>query len=242
MILLDHTVWGPRYSLEGTLKRILFINARSLSEEELATVLLQNYRISEQRTKEPIRTRIHKALTAPHSAFEQNGNGWTLRQTGEEPLHEEVYRLFQKQMPLKQGEILRLLQQRTNRSKGELMSRIDLERDWRFARLEEGDWVLTEWDLHTATEEVMERTKGEGIMNGQQDIATSIIMELEAYITKLLVREQEIPQDVIRKFESEDLQSIRKLMEERKRVVSMANDLKVLVAKWSAQNEAAAGE
>lgn len=240
--MLDYTVWGPRYSLEGTLKRLLYTNAHPLSEEELATALIHHNRISEPKTKETIPTRICKALTAPHSAFERSGNGWTLRQSGEDPLHEEVYRLFRKPFPLKQGEILRLLQQRTNRSKGELMSRIDLERDWRFSRLEEGDWVLTEWDLHTDTGAVMERAKEETAMKEQKDIVTSIITELEATIMKLQARDEEIPQDVIRKFESEDLQSIRDLMEERKKIISMANDLQLLVAKWSGRNEAAASK
>lgn len=120
------------------------------------------------------------------------------------------------------------------------MSRIDLERDWRFARLEEGVWVLTEWDLHTAGNATNERSGEEVTMNDQMDIVTDIIIELEAYISKLQAREKEIPQDVIRKFESEDLQSIQKLMDERKRVAGMVNDLKALAAKWNGQNEAAA--
>lgn len=242
IILLDQMVWGLRYSLEGALKRLLYTNTRPLSEEELAATLSQDYLTPKQRSKEPLRMRIHQALTAPHGAFAQSGQGFTLRKTEEDPLHEEVYRLFQNKVPLKQGEILRLLQQRTNRSKGELMSRIDLERDWRFARLEEGDWVLTEWDLHTAGNAANERTEEEVTMNEQTDIVTEIIMELEAYISKLQAREKEIPQDVIRKFESEDLRSIQKLMDERKRVAGMVNDLKALATKWSGQNEAAASE
>lgn len=240
--MLDQMMWGLRYSLEGALKRILYVHARPLSEEELEAELSQDYLIPEQRSNESLRTRIHKALTSPHGAFVPAGQGWTLRKAEEDPLHEEVYLLFQKCVPLKQGEILRLLQHRMHRSKGELMSRIDLERDWRFARLEEGDWVLTEWDLHTIWKAANEPAREEVVMNGQSDIVSAIIAELEANIVKLQAREQEIPQDVIRKFESEDLQSIQKLMEERKRVVSMAEDLKALATKWSGHNEAAASE
>lgn len=235
-------VWGLRYSLEGALKRILFANVYPLSEEELEAALSPDYEFPEQRSKEPLRIRIHKALTAPHGAFVQSAQGFTLRKAEEDPLHEEVYRLFQNKIPLKQGEILRQLQQITNRSKGELMSRIDLGRDWRFARLEEGDWVLTEWDLYTAGDAAVERTEEESAMNDQMDIVHDIITELEGYISKLQGREQEIPQEVIRKFESEDLQSIQKLMNERKRVVGMVNDLKTLATKWNEQNEAAASE
>lgn len=232
--MLNQMVWSLRYSLEGALKRVLFVCGQPQSEADLEREILQHHSFFEHRSREPLRTRIQKALTATHGCFVQNESGWTLRELEEDPLHEEIYRLFQEQNPLRQGEILRLLQQRTHRSKGELMSRIDLERDWRFARLEDGDWVLTEWELNTLTEST-KSIKEEPAMNQQTDIVSAIIIELDEYFAKLQARDQEIPQDVIRKFESEDLAAIQALMEERKRVTGLLEDLKTLTDKWNGQ-------
>lgn len=235
--MLQQTIWSLRYSLEGAIKRILFVSERPLSEEELETALMQNCVFREQRSKDNLGMRIRKALRAPHGAFVPEGSNWTLRKTEHDALHDEVFSLFlQVRHPLKQGEILRLLQQKTHRSKGELMSRIDLERDWRFARLEDGDWVLTEWNLD-AIEESVQTAKEEPAMDNRTDLVAHIAAELEGYLSQLQQRSQEIPQEVVEKFNLEDLKSIEQLMEEKKRIAGFMNDLQELVARWSQRKE-----
>ncbi|MFC4768866.1 hypothetical protein [Effusibacillus consociatus] len=234
---MQQVIWSFRYSLEGALKRILYENGNPLSEEELAIIVAEEYSFREQRSRETLRMRIHKALNAPHGAFVQDGQKWTLRQLESDELHNEVYALFQYyRCPFKQGEVLRMLQQRTQRSKGELMSRVDLERDWRFARLEEGDWVLTEWELDSI-DDSLEPVKGEATMNQHEDLVTLVAAEIEGYLTQLQQRDQEIPKEVIEKFNSEDLRSIERLMGEKKRIAGFIDDLQQLVNKWSQQKE-----
>lgn len=232
------------YSLEGALKRILFESPGSLSENEIVSNVETNYSIGEIRAKEPVRARIHKALTAPHSPFVEDNGGWQLGSANGEPLHDVTYQLFRElQHPLKQGEILRLLQQRTHRSKGDLMSRVNLESDWRFARLEEGDWVLTEWDMtgsrqtSAAENSQLSAPKEEISSMKSNDIVTSIAVELQEHLNHLDKRQQEIPQEVIQSFHSEDLKSIESLMVEKKKIEEFANDLRELMNKWSSQKE-----
>lgn len=234
--MLQQLIWSLRYSLEGALKRVLYENQGSLPADVLETILSDNYSFREQKSKESLRMRIHKALHAAHGAFIQDNDLWTLRQAEYDALHNEIYDLFlQLRRPLKQGELLRLLQQRTHRSKGELMSRVDLESDWRFARLEDGDWVLTEWDLDSIDES--QQVKEETAMNNQTDLITLISAEMEAFVTQLQQRDQEIPQQVLERFHSEDLKSIEQLMEEKKRISGFLVDLQQLVNKWSQRKE-----
>ncbi|BCJ85345.1 hypothetical protein [Effusibacillus dendaii] len=225
-----------RYSLEGALKRIFYLRRSSLSIEELETILMDEYSFRESRSKESLRIRLQKSLQAQHGPFVSDGDRWRLREVDADALHQEIYDLFQQsKQPMKQGELLRMLQQRMNRSKGELMSKVDLQRDWRFARLEEGEWVLTEWDLDTV--DVPKKGKEETKVSQTNDIVELVTHELEGYLDQLAQREQEIPQEVIRMFDLEDLSSIERLMQEKRRISSFASDLREMIAKWSRQTD-----
>ncbi|WP_018130398.1 hypothetical protein [Effusibacillus pohliae] len=231
--MLQQAIGLLRYSLEGALKRILYVQRRPLSEAELEAALAQESSFCEQWSREPLRVRMRKALQAPHGAFVQKNQLWTLREAESDEVHNEIYALFsQSRVPMKQGEILRILQQRTQRSKGELMSRVNLESDWRFARLEEGEWVLTEWDLETLYQSV-ETGKEERKMNQHTDLIDLIAAEMEGFKAQLQQRVQEIPREVVEKFNLEDLQAIEHLMAEKKRIAGFLGDLEQLLDKWS---------
>ncbi|GAX90602.1 hypothetical protein [Effusibacillus lacus] len=235
--MLQQTLWSFRYSLEGALKRILYLSHSPLAVEDLEAVLAKGDLFHEQKSRESLRVRINKALNAPHGAFSFVESGWTLRQTECDALHDEIFALVsQNRRPIKQGEILRILQQRTQRSKGELMSRVDLESDWRFARLEEGDWVLTEWNLESLHEPV-DISKEEIVVTQQSDLIKLITTEMEEYVSQLQQRTVEIPQEVVEKFNREDLKAIELLMEEKKQIAGFLDDLQQLLDKWCQRKE-----
>ncbi|MGB8954461.1 MAG: hypothetical protein WCC10_03755 [Tumebacillaceae bacterium] len=147
--MLQQGAWTFRYSLEGFLKRTLFAAGTPLAESVLIDAVLSNWAGSDELSRETLPDRVRAALRARSGAFRPEGEeGWTLRDAQGDELHRGAYAFLKDaSTPQKQGDILRHLQAATGRGRGELMSRLDLEADLRFARLETGEWLLTEWEL-----------------------------------------------------------------------------------------------
>ena len=147
--MLQQGAWTFRYSLEGFLKRALFAAETPLAEQELIEAVLCNWAGSDEKSRETLPDRVRAALRARSGAFRPEGEErWTLRDAQGDELHGGAYAFLKDTgAPQKQGDILRHLQTATGRGRGELMSRLDLEADQRFVRLETGEWLLTEWEL-----------------------------------------------------------------------------------------------
>jgi hypothetical protein len=147
--MLQQSAWTFRYSLEGFLKRLLHGREAGLGESELVEAVLSGYAAGDEKSLETIPARVRAALNAAHGAFvKTDDERVVLREPLTDELTEQCYRFLQsKGRPQKNGEILRHLQEVTGRGRGELMSRVDLDRDPRFVRLENGEWLLTEWEL-----------------------------------------------------------------------------------------------
>ena len=147
--MVQQGAWAFRYSLEGFLKRTLFAAGTPLAEPVLISKVASNWAGSDEISRDTLPDRVRAALRARSGAFRPEGEeSWTLRDALGDDLHSGAY-AFLKDVcaPQKQGDILRHLQGVTGRGRGELMSRLDLEADLRFARLETGEWLLTEWEL-----------------------------------------------------------------------------------------------
>lgn len=335
--MLQQSAWTFRYSLEGFLKRLLQGSETGRTESELVQEALSGYAAGDEKSLESIPARVRAALNAGHGAFvKTEEERHVLRAPIADELNDLSYRFLQeKGSPQKHGAILRHLQDATRRGRGELMSRVDLDRDPRFARLENGEWLLTEWELvndavaalmtefgqrraeradllgllaeeetlqgktlifypeldprfaasgetvdcllvepeaaaavempvepiiepetietHTLdkpTERKEDSQMSETMMmdtviteekmeNASIDqLVTTVLAQLASASTTLTERNQEIPNEVLNLFNLEDLQGIEKLMNQRKRLAELAEDLQAVIAKWSAADHA----
>ncbi|ASS75133.1 hypothetical protein CIG75_09170 [Tumebacillus algifaecis] len=314
--MLQQSSWTFRYSLEGFLKRVLHCAPCPLTAEGLVETVLSDWAGPEQ-SRESIAARVRASLEATNGAFASVGNDkFTLRQTAGDDLQNHAYHFLKKtKRPQKQGDILRHLQQVTGRGRGELMSRVDLDCDPRFARLDGGEWLLTEWQ--PANDKIVQMMQARGIRRADSvdllelvneeaeqeyhifypeydprfalvgTVVECLLVELEAAATaedtgmkteednmttteqatvtsqatettdlsaisthqlvatvlkqltdvsnELKQRNQDIPNEVLTLFNSEDLAGIEVLMGERKRVGALADDLALFVSKWSAE-------
>lgn len=231
--MLQRTSSPLRYSLEGFLKRLLYVHGGPMKEADIIQSVKDHWFTDGEKSKEKITERVQKILST--GPFAQKEGGYVLQEAIHDEWHDIAYQfLAQGNMPQKQGEILRYLQQMTKRSRGELMSRIDFDADGRFARLESGEWVLTEWQLINDEEEqiVMKEMEGQP-MNGNQDLVTTILSQMASYLKQLEERNRQIPEEVMRYFHMDDLKGIEQLMQERKRNVDFFNDLQELMKKWN---------
>ncbi|TCP59442.1 hypothetical protein EV586_101661 [Tumebacillus sp. BK434] len=314
--MLQQSSWTFRYSLEGFLKRVLHCAPCPLTEEGLVEAVLSDW-AGPEHSRESIAARVRASLHAANGAFSSvGGDKYTLRQTAGDDLQNHAYDFLKGTgRPQKHGDILRHLQQVTGRGRGELMSRVDLDCDPRFARLDGGEWLLTEWQpandqiarlmveqgrrraeltdlLKWVSEHVEEETgleqnrifypefdprfalagtvvecllvepeaaattldtgmklEEETMTTAEQPTVTAAATDLSTVAThelvaaalkqlsdvsaELLRRNQEIPNEVLTLFNSEDLAGIEALMSERKRVGALADDLALFVTKWS---------
>jgi hypothetical protein len=81
------------------------------------------------------------------------------------------------------------------------------------------------------------RETEESNMTERNDMITSILLELQAYLTRLEERDQQIPQEVMAYFHNDDLKGIERLMQERKRNAEFSTDLQELLKKWNVKAE-----
>jgi hypothetical protein len=144
-------------------------------------------------------------------------------------LHDEVYcYLDQIKRASTLVNILEHLQDVTKRSRGDLMSRIALEQDSRFVQLSNRTWGLRHWEcqLHNDTD-----NQGVSRMLNQETISPLLQLMSET-LTQMKNSEKEIPNRVIELFESEDLQGIQRLMEQKKQFSEFTTDLRQFLDKW----------
>jgi len=156
--MLQQSAWTFRYSLEGFLKRVLHKAAGPQNESELIESVLADWAGEDEKSRESIPARVRASLQARNGAFQkQEEDRYVLRTQKADDLCDRAYRFLQESgAPKKHGDILRHLQQVTGRGRGDLMSRVDLDSDPRFVRLEGGEWLLTEWELvHDAIANLM---------------------------------------------------------------------------------------
>lgn len=156
--MLQQGAWTFRYSLEGFLKRVLQVADGPRSESELVDAVLLEWAGDVEKSLDSIPDRVRAALQSRNGAFRKLDNErFVLREGIRDDLSERAVQFLKESgHPQKQGEILRHLQQVTGRNRGELMSRVDLDSDPRFARLESGEYLLTEWELvHDAVANLM---------------------------------------------------------------------------------------
>jgi hypothetical protein len=335
--MLQQGTWTFRYSLEGFLKRVLHSSETPRTESELVEAVLCDWTGEDEKAQSSsITARVRASLRGHGSAFRMLEDGrFALRTESVDDLVDEAYQFLKDSgRPQKQGEILRHLQEATGRERGELMSRIDLDRDARFARLEGGEWLLTEWELvnnaitqlmvelgqrrassedllslieeedelrgktlifypeldprfavvdgqvdclevqpeaaTTAEETVVETldettyneepldkqgtdeeeadmttTIFEGVETNEEKVTVStgmlvdhVLGQIATAAVELQTRDQEIPNEVLQLFNSEDLRGIESLMGQRKRIAELAEDLQAVIAKWSEENSA----
>jgi len=261
---MEQVAWTFRYSLEGFLKRTLFVAQTPREEAALVEAVLASWARPDEVARETLPERVRAALQAKTSAFRQTEEGeWQMRLPSEDDLQLRALRYLQETgTPQKQGDILRHLQAATGRGRGELMSRLDLDSDPRFARLEMGEWVLTEWELPTHMNEVAAATmmNDETEVPNMSELATvdtlkeiaadnaklpvakmieGVLTLVNQMATDLSARNRGLADEVVSLFDSEDLDGIKVLMGERKRLEALSVDLEALVAKWSAQEEQA---
>jgi hypothetical protein len=315
--MLHQGAWTFRYSLEGFLKRVLRIAAGPMSETELVEAVRSGWAGPSEKSLDSIPDRVRAALQSRNGSFRKlDDERYALREHAGDDLSERAYEFLKESgRPEKQGEILRHLQQSTGRNRGELMSRVDLDSDPRFARLESGEYLLTEWELvHDAVADLMaelsqrradrqdlldlvggdgkfypeldprfavagdtvecllvepeaaataelleepsvEATTGtneteESLMNALETMATVdtnteekvqvptdqlvdlVLEQLTQAASELASRNQGLPNEVLTLFNLDDLKGIESLMQQRKRIGALAEDLQALVAKW----------
>jgi DNA-directed RNA polymerase delta subunit len=146
-------------------------------------------------------------------------------------LHDEVYRYLQQvQHPCTLHEILEHLQEVTNRSRGELMSRIALEQDSRFVKRQDRYWGLA--NAHTPQQQQID-FDNQGVTEMlNQEIIAPLLQLMSETLTQMKQTEQEIPNKVIELFESEDIEGIQKLLEEKKKFTEFTSDLREFLNKW----------
>ncbi|MDI3327401.1 MAG: hypothetical protein QJR06_02515 [Alicyclobacillaceae bacterium] len=222
-----------RYSIEGGLKRALFEARRAMTLDELLHAVREMGR--SDLTDEELRQRLEHALTSGSGAFLRTEDGWTLNRAAGSELNDLAYAYMAAgNQPVKLGDILRHLQTATHRSRGELMSRVDLDGDWRFARLENGEWVLTdravpgEGDLAAEDRKPEDRTSDNDRPEGEatavaasatEQLVQETIRLIQEQLARLRQREDQISQEALACFHREDLAGIERLMGERRIVV-----------------------
>ncbi|MBL0387728.1 hypothetical protein JJB07_13890 [Tumebacillus sp. ITR2] len=156
--MLQQGAWTFRYSLEGFLKRVLRVAAGPMSESELVDAAQNEWASVGEKSLNSIPDRVRAALQNRKGSIRKTEDArYELRNAPGDDLGERAYQFLKESgRPEKQGEILRHLQQTTGRNRGELMSRVDLDSDPRFVRLESGEYLLTEWELvHDAVADLM---------------------------------------------------------------------------------------
>lgn len=310
--MLQQGAWTFRYSLEGFLKRVLRIATSPMSETELVEAVHSEWTVHSEKSLDSIPDRVRAALQSRNGSFRKlDDERYALREHASDELSERAYQFLKESgRPQKQGEILRHLQQSTGRNRGELMSRVDLDSDPRFARLEAGEYLLTEWELvhdavanlmaelgqrradrqdllalvnedgifypeldprfavagdsvecllvepeAAATAELLEQVvveneTEESLMNTLETMTAAetnteekvqipteklvdlVLEQLTQAASELATRNQELPNEVLTFFNLDDLKGIETLMQQRKRIGALAEDLKSLVAKW----------
>ncbi|MBX6394243.1 MAG: hypothetical protein IRY98_00775 [Alicyclobacillaceae bacterium] len=250
----DTATRSYRYSIEGSLKRVLFEARRPMTVDELLAAVRAMGR--DDLPEDSLRQRLEAALTTGSGAFVAAEGGWRLRTEVHSELNDLAYAYLSEQgRPAKFGDILRHLQMVTRRSRGELMSRVDLDGDWRFARLESGEWVLTDWppeqaETLTAQHSVQVRdagsvhSKGEARMvtgSGTELVVQQTIRVIQEQLKRLRQREEEISQEALQCFYQEDLSGIERLMGERRAVVSLIAKLEDVANSLPASEEATVG-
>jgi DNA-directed RNA polymerase delta subunit len=206
--------------------------------------------------EDSLRQRLEAALTTGSGAFVAAEGGWRLRTETHSELNDLAYAYLAEQgKPAKFGDILRHLQGVTRRSRGDLMSRVDLDGDWRFARLESGEWVLTDWSLEqveaqTTDHETQVRNVGSNETEGEENMVTGTGTEqvvqqtiriIQEQLRRLRQREEEISQEALQCFYREDLPGIERLMGERRMVVSLIAKLEDVATSLPASEEATVG-
>ncbi|UOF89762.1 hypothetical protein LSG31_18085 [Fodinisporobacter ferrooxydans] len=126
------------------------------------------------------------------------------------------------------ADILEHLQDTTRRSRGELMSRINLENDSRFIRISDQLWGLADWNhqlLHNDYRQGEERML-------KNDVIAPLLQLMSETLSQIQNSEQDIPSQVISLFESEDIQGIQNLMEQKKQFAQFSADLREFLDKW----------
>jgi hypothetical protein len=319
--MMQRGAWTFRYSLEGFLKRSLHSSEPKTLDELVDAVLREWAGPNERESREAIADRVSAALNARLSAFQKREDErFVLRRAASDELHDRAY-AFLKEVgcPQKQGDILRHLQMVTGRGRGDLMSRINLDADARFVRLEGGEWLLSEWELlndaiaalmvelgqrraqaadlialvveedagrmdnakflpeldprftahgdaiecllvepeaaaavdmlagtlqeDTEKMEEQQMNATETITHTEekkifQDIPTTELVQtalrlLTDVSAELQGRVADMPKEVLELFNLEDLHGIENLMQQRKRLEALSEDLQRVVAKWS---------
>lgn len=253
-------VEGPRYTLEGYIKRILYDAGRPISETELTQNIISCLGAPDSELDE-IQVRVHKALTRPNAPFLVENGSWAVNFNLEKNQlnNRAVESLVLASAPQSYGRILEYIGLTTKRSRGDLMSQIDLDGDPRFCRLEDGQWVLTEWVLdpngypETASElpfdslmatpkhkeeriemstetELHAITSNEGVKKTLS--IADFLNQLFGILNTLEKRQGEIPTEVVKFFEAENLNAIQSLMTERKDLGELHKDLELLLQKY----------
>jgi hypothetical protein len=258
--MLQQGSWSPRLSLEGFLKKTLHDSPLPLSSEELVHMVQQEWLEPGDKAHDSIAERVRAVLTAVNSAFAERDGTFSLAPHPGDELHQLAY-LYVKESgtPQKYRDILQHLQLVTRRSRGDLMSRVDLDRDCRFARLESGEWLLTEWKwiddgiaddhgqlsmgLERATASALAQTNEtnwgteEFVVKYVSKMVEQVIGTLQASIETLRLRDEQIPNEAIEMFNAENLEGIATLMKERKTNAEFTEDLQELVNKWTSRQE-----
>jgi hypothetical protein len=122
--MLQHVSWSLRYSLEGFLKRTLYVLNEPMKEEDIVRIVKDHWLAVDDKNKDTVEARVHMALSTENGVFEKTGNRYTLRAHVPDELHDIAYSfLAEQKFPQKHGELLRYIQHVTKRSRGELMSR-----------------------------------------------------------------------------------------------------------------------
>lgn len=240
---MQQLTWSLRYSLEGFLKQLLQKTSVSVSLDSLVQQTSSEWAANDSKASSTMEDRVIAALSNPNGPFIEVEGGWRLKSDPLDELH-QLARDFLSQhgAPQTHGEILRHIVALTKRSKGELMSRLDLDRYAEFARLESGEWVLSSWAIYeldiqqpSQTQQQTKDVKESNIfMDTHKDLVTLMLQELQAFEKQLADRNQEIPVEVMALFNQENIPGIEKLMVEKKRNSDFAEDLLQLTGKWLA--------
>lgn len=240
---MQQLTWSLRYSLEGFLKQLLQKTSVSVSLDSLVQQTSSEWAANDSKASSTMEDRVIAALSNPNGPFIKVEGGWRLKSDPLDELHQLAHDfLSQHGAPQTHGEILRHIVALTKRSKGELMSRLDLDRYAEFARLESGEWVLSSWAIYeldmqqqSQTQQQTKDVKESNIfMDSHKDLVTLMLQELQAFEKQLADRNQEIPVEVMALFNQENILGIEKLMVEKKRNSDFAQDLLQLMEKWLA--------
>ena len=127
--MMQQSAWTFRYSLEGFLKRVLHRAAGPQNETELIESVRSNWAGTDEKSRESIPARVRASLQAKNGHFRRSSMAVVLRSHVTDDLRDRAYHFVQETgKPQKHGEILRHLQQVTGRGRGDLVSRVHLEK------------------------------------------------------------------------------------------------------------------